>query len=384
MKSKSGEQNLMLKSPTYVFPEFAKGEEDPNILMRRLDMYGQAYSLLSSGGRLILLIGLDTKKMREINPNNYQNVKIIQVSRSTRNVFKFAYLSKKILNANGIRPSILIAGDLYFAFLTSLLLKFANIRNLHLPIQISIHGFYLRNLELGKNKLRHLIRMYLLFTYKVANSIRAVSMEIKEELNLKFRVQSSKIFVSPVPLTLGEYNIEIARTNDLLFVGRFHEERGIGKLEEIFELLQNKALSLKAVVVGSGPLLTAFKLKINLIWPNCRFEGFLERDELNLLFSSSRILLSTAPTEGYGLTIREALAQGCFLVARENEVTRGLASIFPNLVYLFNTKEEAVNHLQDLLGTQPNVGDTRRFRDYVEKTNAASLECLTRSWLNPI
>ncbi len=374
----------MLNSPTYVFPEFAKGEEDPNILMRRLDMYGETFFQLSSGGRLILLIGLDTKKMRLINPNDYQNIKIIHVSRSTRNVFKFAYLSKRILNANGIRPSILIAGDLYFAFLTCLLLKFTNIKNLHLPIQISIHGFYLRNLELRKNKLRHLIRMYLLFTYKVANSIRAVSMEIKEELNLKFHVQSSKIFVSPVPLTLGEYNIEIARTNDLLFVGRFHEERGIGKLEEIFELLQNKTLNLKAVVVGSGPLLTAFKLKINPILPNCHFEGFLERDELNLLFSSSRILLSTAPTEGYGLTIREALAQGCFLVARENEVTRGLASIFPNLVHLFNTKEEAVNHLQDLLETQPNDSDTRSFRDFVEKTNTASLECLTRSWLNPI
>jgi glycosyltransferase involved in cell wall biosynthesis len=383
MRSKSDGQNMVVKSPTYVFPEFAKGEDDPNILMRRLDMYGAAYSQISSGGKLILLIGLDAKKMRLVTSENYQHIKIVQVSKSTKNVFKFAFLSQRKLNMIGGKPSILIAGDLYSAFLTSLLLKLTNIRNFHLPIQISIHGFYIRNLELRKSKLRILIRMYLLLTYKVATSIRAVSTEIKEDLTLNSHVQSSKIFVSPIPITLGVSKEKILRTNDLLFVGRFHEERGIGQLEEIFELLRGRGLKLNPMVVGSGPLLTAFKLKINRIWPSCRYEGFLEREELNRLFCSSRILLSTAPTEGYGLTIREALAQGCFLVARRNEVTKGLASSFPSLVFLFDTKEEAVDHLQNLLHTQPNDSDTQRFRIYVEKTNRASLESLSTSWLNP-
>lgn len=381
MKTKSGGQNLVVKSPTYVFPEFAKGEDNPNILMRRLNMYGSAYSKISSGGKLIVLIGLDAKKMNLLTLDDYRHVEIIHVTKPTKNVFRFALLSQKKLNGLGVRSSILIAGDLYFAFLTSLLLRFTNIKNLHLPIQISIHGFYIKNLEFGESKLRHLFRIYLLLTYKISTSIRAVSPEIKNDLILQCKVQSSKIFVSPVPLTLEFSNEKIERTNDLLFVGRFHEERGIGQLEEIFKLLRKRSSDLKPVVVGSGPLLTEFKLKINRIWPNCRFEGFLEREDLNRLFCSSRILLSTAPTEGYGLTIREALAQGCILVARRNEVTNALASIFPNLVFLFNSKEEAVDHVQSLLDTQPHDTDTQKFRIYVDETNKASLESLSKSWL---
>jgi glycosyltransferase involved in cell wall biosynthesis len=382
MISKSGGQNLEVKSPIYLFPEFAKGEDNPNILMRRLDMYGLAYSQVSSGGKLILLIGLDAKKMKLLTLEDYQHVEVIHVTKSTKNIVRFAFLSQKKLDGLRVRPSILIAGDLYFAFLSCLLLRFTNIKNLHLPIQISIHGFYIKNLQLGKSKLRILFRMYLLLTYKISTSIRAVSPEIKEDLTLKFNVPSSKIFVSPIPITLGVLDEKIVRTNDLLFVGRFHEERGIAQLEEIFKLLRSRDLNLKPVVIGSGPLLAEFKLEVNKIWPNCHFMAFLEREDLNRLFCSSRILLSTAPTEGYGLTIREALAQGCFLVARRNEVTRGLASVFPNLVFLFDTKEEASDHLQALLDTRPNDVDTQKFRKYVEKTNKVSLESLSMSWLN--
>lgn len=368
-------------TPVYIFPEFAKGELDPNILMRRLDAYGAAYTRLSSGGRLMVLIGLDSKKMDLMTLEVYEHIKIIHVSSSTKNFIKFAFLSYRKMKKAQVCPTILIAGDLYFAFLTTLLLKISSFKRL-LPIQISIHGFYIENLEMGRRRLWKVLSMYLVTTYKIATSIRAVSPEIKENLVSKYRVKSSKIFVSPVPIDLGNPCQSNLRTIDVLFVGRFHEERGIKQLEDIFELSRNKGLNLKPVVVGSGPLLTEFKKNMSKLWPNCRFEGFLNHADLNQLFCTSRILLSTAPTEGYGLTIREALTQGCILLARRNEVTSALAANFPNLVFLFDSIEEATEYLQTLSKMKVNHLDSQAFRSHVQLTNKESLDQLSTSWLS--
>lgn len=367
-------------SPVYIFPEFAKGENDPNILMRRLDKYGAAYTRLSSGGRLMVLIGIDSKKMDLITLDVYEHIRIIRVSNSTKNFIKFAFLSYRKMKKAQVSPTMLIAGDLYFAFLSTLLLKISSFERL-LPIQISIHGFYIENLELGRRRFWKAIRIYLLITYKIATSIRAVSVEIKENLISKYKVKSSKIFVSPVPIDLGKPCKSNLRTSDVLFVGRFHEERGIGQLEDIFELSQKKGLNLKPVVVGTGPLLTEFKQSMNQLWPNCRFEGFLNHADLNELFCTSRIFLSTAPTEGYGLTIREALTQGCILLARRNDVTSTLAENFPNLVFLFDSTEEAAEYLQTLSRIKVNRLDTQAFRSHVQLTNKEALYRLSTSWL---
>jgi hypothetical protein len=52
-------------------------------------------------------------------------------------------------------------------------------------------------------------------------------------------------------------------------------------------------------------------------------------------------LLVCAPQEGYGLSIREAVMQGVFVIALENKGTREARELFPESVYLFKTVDEA-------------------------------------------
>ena len=99
---------------------------------------------------------------------------------------------------------------------------------------------------------------------------------------------------------------------------------------------------------------------------------------------NSKILLSTANSEGYGLAVREALSAGCFLVAYANSVTLNLQIAFPQLVFTFRNTDEAVELIYKLKSRVPDAAAVNGFRRKQLEENMASLQNLTDSWEPPV
>jgi glycosyltransferase involved in cell wall biosynthesis len=379
MKPDFKRSGTLNKSPVYVFPTFAKGEADPNVLLERLNFYGAAYCEKDYGKILTVLVGLKQDDFDSLRLSDFKFISVLRITEPTKNFVKFALKSRLRLERVGSTPKLLISGDIYFGFLTSVLLRLLYLPN-PLPIQISIHGYYVENISLSVHKFRRLIKGYLITSYRIASSIRVVSPELKNNLVNRLKIPREKIFVAPIPIVLQPFEALSKRDLDLLFVGRFHEERGIDLLQEIVKSSSQINPNHKFVFVGNGPLLDGFQTELRNLPLKADFKGYLPNSQLLEVYKSSRIFVSTAPTEGYGLSIREALSYGCILLARKNEVTTALASNFPGLVYLFETVGEAMEQLISLASKEADYSDIETFRRTLELSNQNSIEALVTSW----
>jgi len=367
------------KTPVYVSPNFAKGERDPNVVLERLNFYGAAYYEKGYGKKIIVLVGLKKDQFDSLRLDDFKFVTVLRITEPTKNFVKFALKSRARLRRVGSTPKLLISGDIYFGFLACRLLRILYLPKL-LSIQISVHGYYVENILLSVHKFRKLIKAYLIVTYRLASSIRVVSPELKDNLVNQLKMPEEKIFVAPIPIVLQPFEVIGERDVDLLFVGRFHEERGIEFLQEIVKSTSLINQDHKLIFVGNGPLLDEFQAELRKLPLKADFKGYLQNSQLLEVYKSSKIFLSTAPTEGYGLSIREALSYGCILLAKKNEVTASLALNFPGLVYLFETVGEAVEQLISLTSKEVDFTDIENFRSALELSNQDSIEALVASW----
>jgi glycosyltransferase involved in cell wall biosynthesis len=362
-------------------PAFAKGEPDPNVLLQRLNEYGREYFQLNKQSAPVILIGISIEKWESIEIEQYEFIRIHRISNLTNNFLYFSYKSFLFFRTSGIRPRILISGDIYFGFLSTFLIKKLWLR-INVPVQISVHGYYLETRGLSKLIPSFLFRLYILKIYNWVDSIRVVSNQLKLNLITMHGVTPSKIFVAPIPIRLHEVQVVVNRKIDLLFVGRFHAERGIDLLTKICKNLQSDSVVSNIVLVGDGPL--KLVTQQNLGYSSyLTFKGYVSPHVLTNLMLDAKIVLSTAPLEGFGLAIREALASGCFVVARRNEVTADLNADFPSLIYLFDTEHEAFEIISSLLSVSVDFSETHRFRAQIEASNTSSLESLIGSWEIP-
>jgi hypothetical protein len=88
-----------------------------------------------------------------------------------------------------------------------------------------------------------------------------------------------------------------------------------------------------------------------------------------------------APHEGYGLSIREAVMQGVFVIALENEGTREAMRLFPESVYLFNTDDEAAVLLEKFRDKNLSQEITKINQVRQLKLDEESIANLTKSWI---
>jgi glycosyltransferase involved in cell wall biosynthesis len=245
--------------------------------------------------------------------------------------------------------------------------------------QISFHGIP----NLTNNLILKVLRsLYLKILISRVDSIRVVSKSLLKILASKHEIESKKLFISPVPISIPSEIRLTVKSIEISVVGRLHPERGILESMQIFDLLASLDRAPSIHFFGDGPL------KRNLQdWRDSHsssekifLHGHLPNSLIASHLASTRILLSCAPEEGYGLSLREALVSGAYVVARSNSGTLELSRQFPNAVYLFENVLEAKNLILGLLANESDLFDpediTKRQRALDEK----SLKFLAKSW----
>jgi len=156
------------------------------------------------------------------------------------------------------------------------------------------------------------------------------------------------------------------------FVGRVHEERD----PLSWAAIANSLPDMPKLVVGDGPLLNEMRMRLK----KGEFTGALNSAELEKIWPRINVLLSTAPYESYGLTIREALLHGVPVVAKTSAGVRELASRFPKLVRSFEEPSQAITLIVELFDSPPSKSEFSSFKEWFVESQQESLRALAKLW----
>lgn len=249
-------------------------------------------------------------------------------------------------------------------------------------LQISLHSS-LDQIMHPKFVVDYFRKLLFLFSLHLVHSIRMVSLGDIISFNNLFPNHVPEIVYAPVPLQIPERKIDHSIRKRLAFVGRLHEERGIFQLVEIIKLLDfENNQDIELIIVGDGPkekwlhdeLAEITNLKV-------KFMGKLAHREVQELLPSVQVLLSCAPLESYGMALREALLNGCMVVARENKTTTELRLTFPQHFKTYKGIRDAVDKILFFFSSPRQVTDVENYQSLVSEQQQINLLRLAKSWL---
>lgn len=143
-------------------------------------------------------------------------------------------------------------------------------------------------------------------------------------INSKLGLEKSQFFVKPNFIAIDSTSTVIPRAPHFLYVGRLSEEKGIKMLLEVFQSIDSH---LK--IAGKGPLEALVK-SIAKNHKNIEYLGVLDSEEVRVeMHKASALIFPSIWMETFGLTIIEAFASRCVVIASDlgapkNIVTDGV------------------------------------------------------------
>jgi len=108
-------------------------------------------------------------------------------------------------------------------------------------------------------------------------------------------------------------NKKTQKIYDAVYMGRFHPQKGVLELIDIWTIVVSQKSNAKLVMIGDGPLMQKVKEKINNLGlgENILLTGFiLKEDERFKLYNQSKIALHPAIYDSGGMSVAEAMAFG--------------------------------------------------------------------------
>lgn len=311
---------------------------------------------------------------------NYDHLSFVSKSKKPfRNVLSFIRLVKA-----SKRPATLICGDNQISLFISLVCRWFYPRKV--SIQSQFHGdLYTSKSNPGIKGLLRVISSRI--AIHQADSIRIVSDFQESEIKDIAPKTRAHFIVSPIPIDYSKIpdkrSFEI--TYDVVVVGRLHEERGIENAILIINEIVNRRSKTKIAFVGEGKYMESLSQKLakEIGSGSIVLLGALSGEKLRDVYSSSKILLSAAPREGYGLALREACLSGMVVVAKNSGGAREAARNFPESIALFESNQEATMQvLHEVENFSENTNCAELVQIQKEKDHE-NLKKLVASWVKP-
>lgn len=105
----------------------------------------------------------------------------------------------------------------------------------------------------------------------------------------------------------------LSKIYSAVFIGRFHKQKGVLELVQIWRKVVDKIPNAKLAMIGDGPLMENVKLQItdNKLQKNIKLFGFLfDGPKKNQIFRQSKIVVHPAIYDSGGMAPAEAMAFG--------------------------------------------------------------------------
>ncbi len=159
---------------------------------------------------------------------------------------------------------------------------------------------------------------------------------------------------------------------DAVFQGRFHPQKGVEELIEIWRLVVNKRSSASLALIGDGPLMNSVRQRINSLNLSGRVDLFgyvFDGPKKYKIFAQSKIVLHPAYYDSGGMAAAEAMAfakpaVGFDLVSYKSYYPKGMVKVE------IGNKEEFANSIIILL-------DNEQLR---YKVGLDALEMIEQNW----
>lgn len=162
---------------------------------------------------------------------------------------------------------------------------------------------------------------------RFSNKVIVPSLFAKRVLTQIYSIDPEKI--SPIPLgvkspmdcRLDKFNsgtvYSKSRKLKLLSVSRFTEQKGLTYIFDVLTELKNRCVDFNYLIIGSGPKEDAFKQLVQqhgLDDEICHIPH-VEPEYIYKYYQQSDLYISTSIYETFGLSILEAMSQGCIPIA---------------------------------------------------------------------
>lgn len=159
---------------------------------------------------------------------------------------------------------------------------------------------------------------------------------------------------------------------DGVFQGRFHPQKGVLELVDIWKLVVSKKPDAKLIMIGDGPLMESIKSKVqsaklenNIIHKGYLFEG----EEKYKIFAQSRVVVHPAIFDSGGMASAEAMAFGlpCIgfnLQSYKYYYPKGMVKI----------------HLKDLDGFAEKIIELLSDEGLYKKVSKEALQLIDKTW----
>jgi glycosyltransferase involved in cell wall biosynthesis len=336
-------------------------------LLDRQEQYLTYYSQVNKTDHdkpLVLISGYESNSILE--SDIYE---IYSLTRRHLNFFTYLFFAVKRLRSYSSSSGFyIVAGTVLQPLIIGSLLKkfFHNSR-----LQVSVHG----DLGAWRNKsvTNRLKELYVRLFGRNADLVRLVTAAQVEVAQRLFQHTSTEFCVCPIPIKHNLIVEGIRPRNEARIgvVGRLHPERGVDQWIQISRQL----LEYELEVVGDGPL----KERVIKELPNANVIGRVEHSEVFARYPRFSVLLSAAPFESYGLSIREALLSGTPVVTRKTLGVAELLNQFPRIIKGFDTTDEAVKAIQEL-SKGYDKDSFLEFREWFFKKQDEELRGLVKHW----
>ncbi len=168
--------------------------------------------------------------------------------------------------------------------------------------------------ESALSRFKKILRSYLLprMDSVIAKSISGI------EYYKHYKVSNQKIFLSHYVPTLNFFDSpdgrNLDRDFDLLFSGQFIDRKNCIFFSKICQRVVKKKGSLRALLIGGGPLKNEFVRSLEEDGIAYSYPGFVQPAELPGYYARSKILLFPTKSDGWGLVANEAALMGCVVL----------------------------------------------------------------------
>lgn len=159
-------------------------------------------------------------------------------------------------------------------------------------------------------------------SYQLADRIHVATRADKKIVEKRFRVPAAKIYVQPNWIdtrTFSPLHIEPERDEDVLFVGRFSEQKNLPLLIDAMT-----TTDLKLTIVGAGRDELGIREKIKLAGINTKILSSAPNSSMPSLYQQCSIYVICSRYEGNPKALLEAMACGCAVIGTDVIGVRGI------------------------------------------------------------
>lgn len=252
-----------------------------------------------------------------INLFKYQIKRVFKGIKAIYNNLQIVKKSDFIYSTSDFYPDLMPA---LFAKIISRKIKWIAGYYLIIPSPICVHTPY-KGTQRLKGFIYWIMQKPSIFFVKHFADYVFITSEPDVKKFISKRLGTSKIIIIKGGIYLKHSEDYINRKNiihiekrkyDACFVGRFHIQKGVFELIDIWNILNSKISNKKLAIIGDGELKEGIENKINKYNLNNNIEilGFLDGEDKYEIFRNSKMILHPAIFDSGGMAMAEGMAFG--------------------------------------------------------------------------